>query len=122
MNFSQVFTVYFSRFSSWFFRWRFGGVFACASTVSFTRGISCFKSRLLCQTNVMHVIIFHLLTIAELFLGFNAISLGFSGYFSTDLRHWLNLATLLRRPCKSSCYLYCLPWKSSCARKHNFLR
>ena len=58
-------------------------------TVTFMRGISCFKSRLLCQTNVMHVIIFHLLTIAELFLGFNAISLGFSGYFSTDLPYIL---------------------------------
>ena len=55
--------------------------FACASTVSFMRGISCFKSRSLSQTNLLHVILFNLLTVAELFLGFNTISLRFFRVF-----------------------------------------
>ena len=47
----------------------------------FMRGISCFKSRSLSQSNLLHVILFNLLTVAELFLGFNAISLRFVRVF-----------------------------------------
>ena len=81
MNFSQFFRLDMSRLSFWFFRWRFGGVFRMCFNRFCMPGISCYKSRSLSQTTFLPVIDSNLLTIAELFIGFNAIFLRFSRVF-----------------------------------------